>query len=413
MVVDNKIRYPSWLLILSVTQASSVLVFMSFAGALPLLQAEWGLSNVQAGIIQSAGQVGYILAVLIISSLTDYIDSKHIIVAGALWAGISNLLFAMFAQDTASAAILRALVGFGIAGIYMPGLKLISQRITSQNRGRAIGLFVGSFTLGSAASIALGGNLASLLGWRLAFGLTSIGPLLGTLVAWNYLPTSGKIIQPKQAARSMKELLGNRQAHLVILIYMFHAWEVLGLRSWLTSFLTAVRRNAGFNLVEATSSGAAIAGFVTFLAAAATMSLGAISDRYNRIKIIMVVMSAGFFFILLLGFSLPLPWIAIIIISLAASFFTNGDSAVISTRLTEIVPNEYLGRTLAVYSFLGFAAGSVSPLVFGLALDYANTFTWQSFGSPWSWAFATLSLGSVVGLLLAFRLLRHSHPVGA
>jgi MFS family permease len=121
-------------------------------------------------------------------------------------------------------------------------------------------------------------------------------------------------------------------------------------------------------------------------------------------------MAVGSLLILLLGFSLALPWMSIIVISLAAAFFLNADSAVISTRLTEIVPADYLGRVLAVYSFLGFAAGSISPLVFGAALDVANTFDIQS---PWSWAFATLSLGSLAGLLLALRLKRISNPVRA
>lgn len=411
MVQDNT-RYPSWLLILSATQAGGLLVFMSFAGALPILQAEWGLSNAQAGIIQSAGQVGYLLAVLIMSSLSDYIDSKHIIVGGALWAGVSNLLFAGFAHDTASAAFFRILVGFGIAGIYMPGLKLITQRIADIQRGRAIGLFVGAFTLGSAISIALGGNLASTLGWRLAFGLTSIGPLIGALLSWHYLPRSRKIDVPAQKQGALKDLLHNRQAILIMLIYVCHTWEVLGLRSWLATFLATARMNAGFNLADATRSGATMAGIATLLAAAATASVGAISDRISRSRIIIVIMVAGFFFILFLGFSLPLPWIAIVLISLIAAFLSNADSAVISTRLTEVVPEDYLGRTLAIYSFLGFAAGSVSPLLFGAALDYANAFAPQSLGSPWSWAFGTLALGSLAGLMLAIRLHRQPHPVG-
>ncbi|MEK6256673.1 MAG: MFS transporter, partial [Chloroflexota bacterium] len=287
-MVQKITRYPSWLLVLSATQAGGLLVFMSFAGALPILQAEWGLSNSQAGIIQSAGQVGYLLAVLVISSMTDYIGSKRLIVGGALWAGIFNLLFAGFAYDTASAAILRALVGFGIAGIYMPGLKLITQRIVGVQRGRAVGLFVGSFTLGSAISIALGGNLASLFGWRLAFGLTSVGPLLGALLSWRSLPASGENGARLQSTRPMRELLQNRQALLIMMIYICHAWEVLGLRSWLAAFLAAARMNSGFTLSAATSSGATIAGIATLVAATATASVGAISDRVSRIKIIII-----------------------------------------------------------------------------------------------------------------------------
>lgn len=386
-----------------------MLVFMSYAGALPLLQEDWQLSNSQAGLIQAAGQIGYLLAVLVSSSLTDYVTPKQLIVGGALWAGFSNLAFAGFAHDMTSAVIFRGLVGLGVAGIYMPGIKFISQNIPSSQRGRAVGLFVASFTLGSAVSITLGGNLASILGWRLAFGLTSIGPLVGALIALQTLPNTKSPGHQIERPVSISELLHNRTALLVILLYVSHAWELLGLRSWLAAYLTAVRINTGATLAEATRSGATVAGIATVLAAAATASVAALSDHFNRIRIIITVMSVGFFFTLILGFTLTLPWIIVVGASFAAAFLSNADSAVISTALTEAVPSDYLGRTLAIYSFLGFLAGSISPFIFGVTLDFASANTQKAvsgLSSPWSWAFATLALGSVVGLLVALVLHR-------
>ena len=402
-------RYPSWLLGLSATQACAVLVFMSFAGALPILQAEWQLSNTQAGAIQAAGQIGYLLAVLVSSSLTDYITSKRLIVGGALWAGLSNLAFAVFADDMTSAVIFRALVGMGVAFIYMPGVKFISQNIPPSQRGGALGLFVASFTLGSAISIALGGNLASILGWRLAFGLTSIGPLVGALISWRTLPNTEKPDRQKEQPIPISKLLYNRPAILVILLYMCHAWEVLGLRSWLAAYLTAVGLNSGASLPAATRIGATVAGIATLVAATGTASVATLSDQFNRKKIIIAVMSISLFFIFFLGFTWTFPWVIVVVVSLAAAFFANADSAVISTTLTEVVPTNYLGRTLAIYSFFGFTAGSISPFIFGAALDFAsaNTRTTMSdFGSPWSLGFATLALGSLVGVFVGIVLYR-------
>jgi MFS family permease len=384
---------------------------MNFAGALPLLQADWQLSNTQAGAVQAAGQIGYLLAVLFSSSLTDYITPKQLIVGGALWAGLSNLAFAAYADDMTSAVIFRALVGMGVACIYMPGVKLISQNIPPSQRGGAVGLFVASFTLGAAASITLGGILASILGWRLAFGLTSIGPLAGALISMRTLPNTERPDHQKEQPVPISELLFNRPALLVILIYTCHAWELLGLRSWLVAYLTAVGMNAGASLAAATRSGATLAGIATVLAAAATFSVATLSDRFNRIRIIIGVMSAGFFVILFLGFTITFPWVIVVGVSLVATFLANADSAVISTSLTETVPTDYLGRTLAIYSFFGFTAGSFSPLLFGAALDFAsgNTLsTVSDFASPWSLGFATLALGSLVGVPVAVVLYRLS-----
>jgi len=406
-------RFPAWLLVLAGTQFGALFVFMNFSGALPLLQNEWHLTNGQAGAIQSAGQVGYLLAVLALSSLTDYVRSKNIIVLGAIWAGVWNLAFSRFAYDTTSAIVLRILIGFGIAGIYTPGMNLISRQIHASRRGSALGFFVASFTLGSAASIVIGGNLSGLLGWRTAFGITSAGPLIGALVSWRYLPDENMPSHKDKSTHSLFGILKDRSVLLVILLYMAHAWEVLGLRSWISAYLTAARMNAGVPINEATMSGSSIAGLATLAGAFATATIAAVSDRFSRIKTIVVVLLLGYFSVFGLGFTLNSPWVVIIFVSIIAAFLSNADSAVISTTLTEVVPPSHLGRTLAVYSFLGFLSGSISPYVFGKTLDIANGFTLAN-GSPsdmpWRWAFFTLAMGSILGVIFALFLLRRRSP---
>jgi MFS family permease len=402
-------RFPAWLVVLAGTQFGALFVFMNFSGALPLLQNEWQLTNGQAGAIQSAGQVGYLLSVLALSSLTDYIKSKNIIICGAIWSGVWNLVFVALAHDTTSAVILRAMIGFGIAGIYMPGVKLISQQIHSSKRGSALGFFVASFTLGTAVSIIIGGNLSATLGWQTAFSITSIGPLIGALVSWRLLPDENEIIQKEKETYSLFEILKNRTVMLVILLYVAHAWEVLGLRNWLSAYLTAAKVNAGFSLKEATISGSSAAGFAIIAAALATASVAAISDRFSRTKTIIIVLLVGFFSVFGLGFTLNSAWGIIVIVSLIASFLSNADSAVISTALTEVVPSRYLGRTLAIYSFFGFLAGSISPYVFGKTLDIAIAIgadKGNPADTPWRWAFFTLAIGSLFGMIIALLLHR-------
>lgn len=413
-------RFPAWLFVLAGTQFGALFVFMNFSGALPLLQEEWQLSNGQAGAIQSAGQVGYLIAVLALSSLTDYVKSKNIIVWSAVWSGVWNLAFAGFAQDTSSAVILRALIGFGIAGIYMPGVKLISQQIQASKRGSALGFFVAAFTLGTAVSIIIGGTLSSVLSWQTAFSITSVGPILGAWISWRFLPEEEALPQRENNAYSLLDILKNRSAVLVILLYTFHAWEVLGLRNWLPAYLTATKVQAGYSLNEATVSGSSAAGIAIIVAAIATALVAAISDRFNRVKTIIVVLLLGFFSVFGLGFTLTSPWVVILIVSMVAAFLANADSAVISTTLTEVIPSKYLGRTLAVYAFFGFLAGSISPYVFGKTLDLAMAFGANHgsvAGMPWRWAFFTLAAGSLLGVVIAVilhgRLSSESNPIGA
>jgi MFS family permease len=71
--------------------------------------------------------------------------------------------------------------------------------------------------------------------------------------------------------------------------------------------------------------------------------------------------------------------------------------------LAESVPPHYLGVAYAVRSVIGFGAGVISPVVFGLALDL---FSREPHG--WGIAWMTLGFGALLGPLATWRLRRAS-----
>ncbi len=76
----------------------------------------------------------------------------------------------------------------------------------------------------------------------------------------------------------------------------------------------------------------------------------------------------------------------------------------LSVGITETVPPAYLGATLAIRSLLGFGAGAISPLVFGLVLDLCNGAGLQD--SAWGWAFVSFGIAGVGAALCAVSLPR-------
>lgn len=155
-----------------------------------------------------------------------------------------------------------------------------------------------------------------------------------------------------------------------------------------------------------------MAGLATVVGAAGVLSVATLSDRLGRTRTIMAVTGASFVCILALGFTLTLPWALVAGAGILAALLANADSAVISTTLTEVVRDGVLGRVLGVYSFLGFTAGAVAPLVFGAVLDYTGSV--GGAGAPgWAWAFATLALGSLAALTTAATLHRTRTPRSA
>lgn len=397
-------RQTSWLLTLCLTQAGAVLVFNNFAGAQPIIQQAWGLSNAQSGAILAAQQVGYVIAVLVLSSLTDYVGPKPIITGGALTAGLCSIALPLLASQPLSLMLWRAGSGVGIAGIYMPGVRLIAQQAPAARRGQAMGLFVSAFTLGSALSMAMSGWLAASRGWQAAFIYPGLSALAVGMLAWGMLPpftpsSPAKTSIAQQAVLVM--LRRNRQARFALETYVAHAWELLGLRAWLATYLTAALTDHGVSLDIATRQGATAAGIATLIGAGATALTGTLSDRWGRIRTIRIVTALGLGCTLLAGLSLRFPWPITVALGILAAIVSNADSAVISTAFTECVPSPILGRALALYAFSGFSAGALSPLAFGAALDLAPAPFTGPVLSPWSLGFATLALGALGGFLSA------------
>ncbi|MCX8118644.1 MAG: MFS transporter [Desulfobacterota bacterium] len=396
-----------WLLWLSLAEIGTMLVFNNYAALLPILQKEWSLTNSQAGWIYSSYQIGYLLAVVLLTSLTDYVPTPYIYILSSFWAGGAGMLFAFWAEGFNSALILRTLMGIGFAGTYMPGLRMVSERFGPFERGRAVGIYVGTFTLGAAISLFVTGTLYSLYSWRWAFFLTSLGPMLGGFLA---LFTFGKGAAAKgEEGRRMplREILNHRPALRMIGGYAAHMWEMFGMRGWIVAFLTACLLTDQGGIEKATSLSAVIASFVTLAGALSNAIGGALSDRFGRVPTIIVVMVGSSLLSLSIGWmrGAPLPWI--VGLSILYGFLVTGESSVLSTGITELAPRGGLGRTLALQSFLGWTAASLSPIAFGFVLDLTNpaeAAVRTGYVANWGWAFMVLGLGAMIGPFLLWPL---------
>ena len=135
-----------------VAEMLSMSGFAAFPSLLPRFQELWGLSNTEAGWINAIYFAGYLVAVLILVSLTDRIDPKRIYLACMLLTVLSVAAFGLFAEGCWSALLFRALAGIGLAGTYMPGLKILSDLIEGPAQSRAVAFYTSSFGLGSSIS---------------------------------------------------------------------------------------------------------------------------------------------------------------------------------------------------------------------------------------------------------------------
>jgi len=401
-----------WLILLCSCQLFIMLVFINYSAILPILRREWVMSNTQAGMIFSTYQLGYIASGVLLSALTDRMNTKLIFITAALWSAAANLLFALYAHDFSSGLVLRALTGIGMGGTYMPGLKLVAERFDPARRGKAIGIYVGSLVLGASLSLAVTGWLTDLYGWRIAFIACSVGVAVGALLSFPLFRGYRPAPRTRSEAGYSGEVVRNRPALLMILGYGAHMWEMYGMRSWLAPFFTSALIGWGVEGGRATGFASTIAAVLIGIGAFSTAITGSLSDRFGRTATISVVMLASALFSLTFGWLINTSLWLTLVVGLLYGYLVVAESPVFSTGLTELVAPGYLGAAMGLQSLIGYSLGMISPTVFGWVLD---TFRgWEplpGIRGEWGLAFASVGIGALAGPLFMWLLRRAPESV--
>ena len=160
-----------WICIAEVLTMQGVFTFSSM---LPFFFEEWKLDSVDAGWISGIYYGAYMISVMILVSLTDWIDAKKIYISGALVTLLSCAGFALLVEGFWTAILFRTLGGIGLAGTYMPGLKALTDRLSGTSSIRATSFYTSSFGVGSALSFLIGGYILEWFPWETAFWVASL-----------------------------------------------------------------------------------------------------------------------------------------------------------------------------------------------------------------------------------------------
>jgi len=208
---------------------------------------EWHLSGAQAGLLAGSGAAGYMLTVPVLATLTDRIDARKILMAGSALSALGTLLFGIFASGLWSGAVFNAVAGVGFAGAYMPGLKALTDRLAPGDSSRAVTLYTSSFSFGVGLSFLVAQLVAENWGWRTAFLVTAIGPIVMLSVCLLLWP-----VEPKPAQGRLLDfapVFRNTKAMGFVLGYGAHCFELYGIRTWLVAFWTFVTVKNGHSSV--------------------------------------------------------------------------------------------------------------------------------------------------------------------
>ena len=355
---------------------------------------EWHLTGAQAGLLAGAGAAGYMLTVPLLAALTDRVDARKILIAGSTLNALGTLLFGVFASGLWSGVFFNAIVGIGFAGAYMPGLKALTDRLPPGDSSRAVTLYTSSFSLGVGLSFLVSQLVAESWGWRSAFLVTAVGPVVMLLVCLLLPP-----VEPQPAQGRLLDfapVLQNKTAMGFVLGYGAHCFELYGIRTWLVAFWTFIVLRHG----EASIFTPIVVSVVfSLLAMPASIIGNELALKFGRHRAITAVMLSSAVVALLIGVSADKsPWLLLPLL-LVYALTVPADSGALTSGMTMSADPRYRGATMAMHSTVGFSLSALGAWGIGITLDFAGG---PSNPSAWMAAFIVLAMGILLGPLALY-----------
>ena len=364
--------------------------FATYTTLLPALQKEWSLSNSEAGLISGTFYLGYVTATPVLTSLTDRVDARRVYLLACALSFCGAAGFALFADGLLSALLFQFLIGAGLGGSYMPGLKILADQLEGPVQSRAVGFYTASFGIGSTLSILICGWIGAAAGWHAAFAWGAVGPIMAALLVNLGMPR-GRTRAPGKPAPALldfRPVLRNRRTLPYILGYSAHNYELFGQRSWMVAFLvfTASLQPADAPMLIAATT---LAAAINMLGPVMSVSGNELAIRLGRTRVIFTFMTASGLLACVLGFTAAWPWVLVFLIMCVHYGLMLGDSAALTSGAIASAPPDERGAMMAVYSFVGFSSAMLAPLIFGMMLDLGGG---NRSLTAWGLAFASIGI---------------------
>ncbi len=355
------------------------------------LMGPWGLGAAEAGLMASSYSLGYMVAVPVLTTLTDRIDARLILAAGSALSGAATVAFGLLAEGLGSAMALWALAGIGFAGAYMPGLKALTDRLPPGDASRSVTLYTSSFSLGVSLSFLLSQLIADAWGWRAAFIVTGLTPL--AMLATCALLAPRAPPSTKAPLLDFRPVLKNRRAMGFILGYGAHCFELNGLRTWIVAFWIFV---ASVHGAATPLSPLAASVIVALLAMPASILGNEAALRFRRVRALVFIMVGSGLVALAIGFNAAsTPWLLAGLFVVYA-FTVTGDSGALTSGMAAAAAPQFRGATMALHSAVGVGLSAVAGWAVGVAIDVGGG---PTSATGWTMGFALLAVGVLMGPL--------------
>jgi MFS family permease len=343
------------------------------APLLPLIIVSLGLSDRQAGSLQSAFILVYAIACPWAGWLGDRYARLRIAALGvALWSLAT--LGSGLAVSFAWLLLARAMVGIGEASYTVITPSILSDHYPSERRGRALSIFYAAMPFGIAIGYVLGGQIGARYGWRPAFFLAG-GP--GLLLACMLLvlrePARGRLDAPSafetMSLRAFVRILRRRPSFFFnMAAQTVYTFTMGGLGAWMPTYFVRERH------LSVAQAGTIFGGLLLAAGFVGTLLGGTLGDRFAtrfhgaHFTFAGITLLASIPFTVLAVTSTA-PWLywSAMGATLFLLFLNNGP---LNAAMVNVLPSQARARGVGLHTTTIHVLGDAcSPFLIGLSSD--------------------------------------------
>jgi len=363
-------RRQPWL-ILSLLFALTVILFIArqaLSVMAPVLRTVFHLSNEQYGRIVSALGLGMMSGEFPMGMLMDWLGARLGLSLAVFWwsAATGSLALAGSGMQLGLSQLWK---GSGECGAYSGGIKTITRLFEKKDRTLAIGIFNGGSVIGATLAPPVIVYLLQHYGFRIAFLAPTAAGFLWIPLWWFLYKQEPKASTDATSPRvSIRQMLGNSSSWAVMLCRFFVGPVMQFYWYWTPSYLFSAR--------HMTMTEIGLLGWIPFLMGDVGGVLGgwfagALLRRGFSVRNTRRISMYGS--ALICGVSVVVPYmhgigaaLTVISIAIAADNFI---SAHMFAAVTDLFPDEQVGRATGLTGVAGGLSGMLFPLLTGLLVD--------------------------------------------
>ncbi len=380
------------LLLISIAELFAMSLWFSATAVIPSLTEIWGLTNSGISWLTLSVQIGFVIGTLLsaIFNISDIFDARYVVAVSVFAGSILNGMIGLVDLSVEMCMFMRFLTGITLAGVYPPGMKLISGWFKKQ-RGVALGVLIGALTLGTASPYFVKsiGNP----GWQAVILSSSVLGIAGGIVILFFVKNGPHLaVKSRFNWKFVSEIFKNRNVRNANFGYLGHMWELYAFWAWIPAFLLASFSISGISDPDY------YAGLGTFIIIssgfAGSTIAGILADKYGRAEITIWAMSLSGLCCLFAGFLFGGSPILLFLFCIIWGITVVADSAQFSAAVTELADPEYTGTALTIQTCLGFLITMISIRILPVLHDLLT----------WKYAFMILAAGPVFGITAMLKL---------